>query len=122
MPSRRDLMRWTVAAGLTACGRPPKAPDLQRGDAIQAMAAALVAYFADLQLPAETLTAFLDAHVGHGRGMPPEGSGRTHFFLRFLMSTDFFPNDERTDRPLGFLAYYDPYLTPCYNPLQRNTR
>ena len=35
---------------------------------------------------------------------------------RFLMSTDFFQNGGREDRIIGYVALYDPYLTPCYNP------
>ena len=33
------------------------------------------------------------------------------------MSTDFFQNGQDQARALAFVAYYDPYLTPCYNPL-----
>lgn len=35
----------------------------------------------------------------------------------FLLSTDLFPaGDEQ--KPLAFVAYYDPYISVCYNPLR----
>jgi hypothetical protein len=37
---------------------------------------------------------------------------------RFLLSTDFFQNGADEDRPLRYVAYYDPYRSPCYNPLR----
>jgi hypothetical protein len=41
------------------------------------------------------------------------------FFQRFLMSTDFFQNGRATNRVISYVTYYDPYVTPCYNPLLR---
>lgn len=41
----------------------------------------------------------------------PENVVRT-----FLPSTDYFLNDEDDSRPLQFVAVYDPYASPCYNP------
>ena len=119
MPSRRDLLRWSLGATAAGCRSPRLAPELGRGEETQEVAHDLVTYFSDLDLPLETLRAFFDAHRGHGRKLPNTPSDTSRFYLRFLMSTDFFQHNERTDRPLGFVAYYDPYLTPCHNPLQR---
>ena len=36
---------------------------------------------------------------------------------RFLLSTDFFQNGANEAHPLHYVRYYDPYRSPCYNPL-----
>ena len=36
---------------------------------------------------------------------------------RFLLSTDFFQNGANQERSLDYVSYYDPYRSPCYNPL-----
>ncbi len=33
---------------------------------------------------------------------------------RFLLSTNYFPTPPES---IEYVAYYDPYVTPCYNPL-----
>lgn len=35
----------------------------------------------------------------------------------FLLSTDLFPDGDE-QKPLAFVAYYDPYISVCYNPLR----
>ncbi|MDP6977789.1 MAG: hypothetical protein QF570_04190 [Myxococcota bacterium] len=37
-------------------------------------------------------------------------------FSRFLASTDFFQNGADESRALTYVSYYDPYVSPCYNP------
>jgi hypothetical protein len=39
--------------------------------------------------------------------------------LRFLMSTDFFQNGADEAEPLGYVAYYNPYVSSCHNPFAR---
>jgi hypothetical protein len=38
------------------------------------------------------------------------------FFDRFLLSTDFFLNDADESRPVRFVLFFDPYISPCWNP------
>ncbi len=38
-------------------------------------------------------------------------------FIRFLLSTDFFPRGD-VARPVRYLRFYDPYRAPCRNPFQ----
>lgn len=39
---------------------------------------------------------------------------------RFLLSSDLFRRTgEDSDRPVRYAAFYDPYVTPCANPLPR---
>lgn len=37
----------------------------------------------------------------------------------FLLSSDFFMNGEDESRPVTYIAYYEPGLVPCFNPLLR---
>jgi hypothetical protein len=34
----------------------------------------------------------------------------------YLLSTDFFLNKMDVAKPVNYLAYYNPYKRPCYNP------
>src|SRR5690606_33907622 len=36
---------------------------------------------------------------------------------RFLLSTDFFQNGADETRTLRYVAFFDPYVTPCLTPL-----
>ena len=40
---------------------------------------------------------------------------------RFLLSSDFFPHQEDPKRPVRFVALYDLFVNPCYNPLTNLT-
>jgi hypothetical protein len=35
---------------------------------------------------------------------------------RYLLSTDFFQNGADETRAVRYVAFYDPYVTPCRNP------
>jgi len=37
---------------------------------------------------------------------------------RFLLSTDAFSPGRPSANPLGYVALYDPYVSPCYSPLK----
>ena len=40
-------------------------------------------------------------------------------YTNYLSSTDFFINDADQSRRVRFVALYDPYVSPCYNPFRR---
>ncbi|HET6418362.1 MAG TPA: hypothetical protein VFG22_18845 [Polyangiales bacterium] len=40
-------------------------------------------------------------------------------YMNYLSSTDFFINGADESRPVRFVALYDPYVSPCYNPFRR---
>jgi hypothetical protein len=40
-------------------------------------------------------------------------------YMNYLSSTDFFANGADESRPVRFIALYDPYVSPCYNPFRR---
>ncbi len=77
---------------------------------------ALGVYFYYLELHPEAAPRYVAAH------REAERAGRltplyADFYDRFLLSTDFFPNGADESRPVRFLAFYDPRVSPCYNPL-----
>jgi len=39
-------------------------------------------------------------------------------YKKFLLSTDFFSNEADESLPVRYVMLYDPYLSPCYNPLK----
>lgn len=42
-------------------------------------------------------------------------------FQRYLLSTDFFQHGADESRTLRYVAFYDPYVSPCWNPCVRWT-
>ena len=72
-------------------------------------------YFPYLQIDAEGLRQFADVHrsqFGSGLFAKPD----TQLHKRFLLSTDFFPNGADETRLVRYVTYYDPYVSPCWNP------
>ena len=69
-------------------------------------------HFDYLILPEDDLRAYADAH----REQFDPGDWDDMFYQRFLLSTDFFPDADES-RPVRFVRYYDPYVSPCWNPL-----
>jgi hypothetical protein len=60
---------------------------------------------------------FLDDFEAHFPALVRHaGSSRVDVFGRFLLSTDFFAHGDPA-RPLRYVTFYHPYVTPCYNPL-----
>lgn len=39
-------------------------------------------------------------------------------YKKFLMSTDFFSNGADQKQRVRYVMLYDPYFSPCYNPLK----
>ena len=63
-----------------------------------------------------TLERFAEEYV---RWYPPgtKPTAGPNLVARYLLSTDFFPGGADESRPLEFVEFYDPYVSPCYNPL-----
>jgi hypothetical protein len=69
--------------------------------------------FPFLILPRETVDDFLEAlSVAKKR---PRKAGEVKQL--FLLSTDFFAHGADESRPLRYATLYDPYRSPCYNPM-----
>ncbi|GEM_PF-686776 len=72
-------------------------------------------YFHFLKLDAEGVRRFVREHeasLAEGLTEPDDD-----VFPIFLLSTDFFRNGADENRPVRFVMYYNPYRSPCYNPL-----
>jgi hypothetical protein len=59
--------------------------------------------------PEEFAVAYIDAY---GFRM-----GDEQLVQRFLLSTDAFSASRAPDKPLDFVVLYDPYVSPCYSPV-----
>lgn len=94
------------------------AGDEQATRAEQQIASALREEFAYLEIDPELFERFAADYLRDRRrtwrpGRPLSQRDR----MRFLLSTDFFQHGADERRPLRYVAYYQPYATPCYNPL-----
>ncbi len=82
------------------------------------IAASLRARFSYLRIDDAVLATFAGDYL---RDRRHRWDGRAPFpdrdAMRFLMSTDFFQNGADESRSLRWVAYYNPYVSPCYNPL-----
>jgi hypothetical protein len=105
--------RGARASGAERPAEPVRSP----GNA--ALIAQLRGHFDYLEIDDAALSRFADDHQRHrgrfvpGAQLPPKDR------VRFLMSTDFFQNGADESRRLHYVMYYDPYVSPCYNPLVR---
>lgn len=121
---RRFLVRAAAAlvgaAGLAALAlwgfRRPRggAPDADP------LASALRRQFADFGIGDELIARFASDHARYaGAALRYDVPDRVDPLGAFLLSTDFFQNGADASRPLRYVRYYDPYVSPCYNPLAR---
>jgi hypothetical protein len=128
-PTRRTFLAMTIggaalagaAAGLTwwikdrgeiAEIEPPE-PMSETGEQL----AELVRERLDmLKIPDATIAKWVNRYEKHRRPWKGKRVGRKDL-QNFLLSTDFFPEADES-KPLQFVAYYDPYISVCYNPLR----
>lgn len=92
-----------------------KRPDAERREAF---VRALETQYAELTFGEGTVGQFVEEHLKH-RPLPKDERRYNREVYRLLMSTDLFVGTTDTTRTLKFVAYYDPYVNPCYNPLVR---
>ena len=84
------------------------------------IADALAETFPYLRSAAGTVASFAAAYrAAYNAPNLLDTASRTHLEHCFLMSTDFFQHGGDERRELRFVALYDPYVTPCYNPFRR---
>jgi hypothetical protein len=69
-----------------------------------------------LEIPDATIAKWVNAYEKHEKPWSGKQVSRKHL-QNFLLSTDLFPNGDES-KPLAFVAYYDPYISVCYNPLR----
>ncbi len=118
-PRRTFLRALGVATGSLIFARGCREEETPRGsvaavDPNEPLTHVLRRHFHYLEIDDAVFAAFardLTKHQGlwHPKKSPPP-------FSRFLASTDFFQNGADESRALGYVSYYDPYVSPCYNP------
>jgi hypothetical protein len=125
-PLRRRSLLAALAAllGLLAAARlgllaPLRWLAPRAGGAQAELRALLLAHFPYLKIGPEVADAWLRDLERRGRGLPDPAALPSDLALRFLLSTDFFQGGADPARPLRYAAFYDPWATPCYNPLLR---
>ncbi len=130
LPLRRRavLLAAAVASGLGIAGVAgwligetdtpvPADPLAELSDVETSLANQIRANFSYLDIEADALARFAQAFAKYGLGRR-EPVLRAADFHRFLLSTDFFQNGANESRRLRYARYYDPYVSPCYNPLR----
>lgn len=100
----------TAADGAPADPTPPDPPELA---AIKAEVRGALPWL--LVAPA-VLDQFAADHV-RARGRKIRGYETNGLPEQFLLSTDFFRHGADQTRPVTYVAYFDPYLSPCYDPM-----
>lgn len=112
--TRRALLR--AMAGMIAFRR---ASAIATADPSAALLAELMRHFDYLQFADEAPERYARLYVAR-YGVPDLGRERTRaqIHLQFLSSTDFFQHGADQKRAVRFVALYDPYVTPCYNPFR----
>jgi len=72
--------------------------------------------FSEIRLDPDAVAAFARAHEAAYGAWDPRRAPTWPIGGQFLLSTDFFQTGADERRPAKFLALYDPYVTPCYDP------
>jgi hypothetical protein len=78
------------------------------------------AHFADLTIDEAGLQRFVrdfEKHVGPVRLYSVTSNGL--LFSKFLLSSDHYHNGADPMKPVHYVAFYDPYVSPCYDPFHR---
>lgn len=79
----------------------------------------LLAHFHYLRVPADVARRYVEDYSTHVQSLSRTSDLRDDFYLRFLMSTDFFAHGGDEARELAYVSLYGPSITPCYNPLAK---
>ena len=75
---------------------------------------AIPGFFSYLELDPEGVARFANAW----REVEPRGRVTTHALSAYLLSTDFFLNGADESQVLRFVTLYDPFGSPCYDPIR----
>lgn len=69
-----------------------------------------------LQLDPEGVRAFVRDYTQHRDQIRRFTRPKDDIFERYLLSTDFFRNGADESLPVRYVLFYDPYVSPCWNP------
>jgi hypothetical protein len=119
--SRRGLLRLIglTSGGMifgSGCGNEDEASidGVARKNQTSALARELRSQFSYLKIESNVIDAFVRDFERHRGPWSPGSHAVPH--ARFLASTSFFQNGADETTPLRYATYYDPYISPCYNP------
>ncbi len=73
-------------------------------------------HFHYLDLDPEGVRAFVRDYTKHRGEITRFSEPREDIFERYLLSTDFFRNGADESRPVRYVLFFDPYVSPCWNP------
>ena len=77
-------------------------------------------HFADLTIDDAGLRRFVADYEKHvGRIKPYSVTSNATLFQKFLLSSDYYRNGADPKRPVHYVAFHDPYVSPCWNPFAR---
>ena len=85
-----------------------------------ALAAAIREYYDYLDHDPSGIQAFVTAYDA-ARARRMVNGTLADALPRYLLSTDFFLNGEDEARPLKYIAFYHPRVTPCFRPFPNVT-
>ncbi len=109
-PVGRDRAEGGGWQGPDDAAQPPRTP--AEG---AALAAAIRGYYDYLDLDPPGIQAFVTAYDAARARRMVDGT-LADALPRYLLSTDFFLNGEDEARPLRYVAFYHPRVTPCFRP------
>ncbi len=119
--SRRSLLKlvgissgwWFLGSGCGDDGL-EESNDLLLSSETSPLARELMQHFSYLSIEPSVTESFASDFERHGGRWAPDSQPAP--YSRFLASTDFFQNGGDEAKPVHYVTYYDPYISPCYNP------
>lgn len=96
--------------------RPEDEPPEPMSETGQQLAKLIQARLDMLVIPDATVAKWVNAYERNEKPWSGKKVSRKDL-QNFLLSTDLFPDGDE-QKPLAFVAYYDPYISVCYNPLR----
>jgi hypothetical protein len=79
-------------------------------------------HFSDLTIDDAGLRRFVRDYEKHvGRIKWYSVTSNRVLFSKFLLSSDYYRNGADPKLPVKYVMFYDPYVSPCWNPFARMT-
>jgi hypothetical protein len=110
-----------LAAGGAAAGLATRGPDLAGLPApARALGRRIARRLSRLDVEDEAYRSFLADLEQQEGPLAVDRPASDALVQRFLLSTDFFPNGADETRTIRYARYHDPYVNPCWDPLNQS--
>jgi len=77
-------------------------------------------HFSNLTIDEDGLRRFVRDFEQHVERVTWHSVGANRLlFSKFLLSSDYYRNGADPKRPVKYVMFYDPYVSPCWNPFAR---